>query len=88
MLVENYLAKLQTGQYLRLSREADPVGWQEHDDFQQEPIIPRGRVIGAQLKFRYGHMSGKHDDTVMGEAMCVHAITQARSKIIDYVPVA
>jgi len=71
-LIENYAHRLQGGQVELLPREEDPIGWQEHEDFLADPIVTRG-LVKSDVAFRYGHPDGKHDDTVIANALGVWA---------------
>ena len=95
MLVEHGITQVSTGQCRLLSKEADPVAYQEMGDFQQEVVVPKGRMTSAEVSFRYGHPEGTdewgnayHDDTVMARCLALYGVNKRAARVIDYVPVA
>lgn len=81
-LIEHYAQMLQSGRLELLAQVHDPVAWQEHDDFLADPIISRSSVK-TDVSFRYGHREGKHDDTVIANALGVWAALRSDVAPID-----
>lgn len=81
-LIDNLVAKIATRQIRLLSREADPVAFDEMADFEYEIVPTKGAVVG-EPNLRYGHPEGSHDDTVMARALALQAVG-AWSRVVPF----